>query len=494
MNKIYILSSFLALSLYASTAQAQLYVRNTAGTFVHNTANTHLRVEQGGINNAGTIRNFNNIYLDLDYVEVAAGNFQQDQTVGWLWFEGAADQVINATGTADFYRVRIDNGNRLRLASNISVGVILDLMNNGSAILGGFNLDNRSGAIVRYDLNHYVITNGMGVLLRDMAPGDVKEFPTGNSTYNPMRLSSMGGVSDKFGLRVEDDVLFSGTVGAPEVIDHVDRTWHLSEQVAGGNDMDMEVEWDATQELPDFWRSGCGVKHWDGSAWDVPSFAPAIALGGTRYSQVRLGQTTFSPFAVIDDTPLPIELMGFEAERRNIDKVDLTWTTASETNNRGFWLQRQLDTETEFRNIAWIDGAGTTLDVRNYAHVDNNAHSGISYYRLQQEDFDGTTSLSRVRAVEGIDNKGGSAFVLFPNPATDIVNIRFDATFAAQQIELTIWSIDGKLITQNKGVAIEPNAVLTLNNIDDLAAGTYILRIRTASGELHTRKFEKITP
>ncbi len=493
MTKNYILASIAALALYATPLQAQMALRNTAGTFVHNTAGTHLRVEQGGIDNQGTIRNFNNIYLDLNYVEAGAGNFQQDQTAGWLWFEGAGNQFITGVATPDFYRVRVDNGNRLILLSNISVGTILDLMNNGSVLLGGFNLDNRSGAIVGYDLNHYVISNAMGVLSRDMSPGDVKEYPVGNSAYNPLRLSSTGGVFDKFGLRVQDAALVSGTAGAPEVDDHVGRTWHLSELVAGGNIMDMEVEWDASQELPDFFRTGCGVKHWDGSAWDVPVFAPAIAIGGTRYAQVRTGQTAFSPFAVIDDTPLPIELLEFEASRRSIDKVDIVWTTASETNNRGFWLQRQLDTESEFRNIAWIDGAGTTVDLRNYTHLDNNAHSGISYYRLQQEDFDGTTAYSRVRAVEGIENKGGS-LVLFPNPATDIVNIRFDATFAIQQVELSVWTIDGKLVTHNKGVSIEPNAVLTLNNVSDLAAGTYILRIRTADGTLYTRKFEKITP
>jgi hypothetical protein len=474
-------------------ATAQLNVRNTSGTFITNTGGTEMRVEGGGIVNDGTITNEGNIYLDSDYVQATPTGIYFGAASSWLWFEGAGLQNITTLNAPDMGKIRVDNGNKLNLLSNVEVSVEMDLRNNGNVQLNNFNLDMLyTGIISNYDLNHYIITNGMGLLRRGLVPGDIKIYPAGNTTYNPLELFSTGGNDDMFGLRVEDAALVSGTTGAPEANDHVGRTWHLSEAVAGGNNMDFSVEWDATQELPNFNRNSCGVKHWDGAAWDVPNYSAAVNVSGTRYQQSRTGQTTFSPFAVIDDNLLPIELLDFAARRLNIDKVQLDWATATEWNNSGFWLQRQLDTESEFRNIAWIAGAGNSTTEQYYDYEDANAHSGVSYYRLQQVDISGETSYSLVRAVSGETAKQG-AIALFPNPTTDQIYVRFDATFAPQNATFTVFAADGKRLF-DVDMAISAHTALPIANTKALAAGMYLMRIQLESGAIYTQKFEKITP
>ena len=474
-------------------ATAQLNVRNTNGTFITNTAGTEMRVEGGGIVNDGSITNAGNIYLDRDYLQATATGTYVGAVTSWLWFEGAGLQNITTLNAPDMGKIRVDNGNKLNLLSNVKVSIEMDLRNNGNVQLNNFNLDMLyTGIISNYDLNHYIITNGMGLLRRGLVPGDIKIYPAGNTTYNPLELFSTGGVDDVFSLRVEDNALVSGTTGAPETNDHVGRTWHLSEAVAGGNDMDFSVEWDATQELPNFNRNSCGVKHWDGAAWDVPNYSAAVNVSGTRYQQSRIGQTTFSPFAVIDDNLLPIELLDFAARRLNIDKVRLDWATATEWNNSGFWLQRQLDTESEFRNIAWIAGAGNSTIEQYYDYEDANAHSGVSYYRLQQVDVSGETSYSLIRAVSGEDAKQG-AIALFPNPTTDNIYIRFDATFAPQNATFSLFSADGKHLF-DVDMAIAAATALPITNTKALAAGMYFVRIQLESGAIYTQKFEKVSP
>jgi hypothetical protein len=80
---------------------------------------------------------------------------------------------------------------------------------------------------------------------------------------------------------------------------------------------------------------------------------------------------------------VPVELVSFTS--KIIDRnIELNWTTATETNNKGFEL---------FRNgklIDFIPGKGTTLELQNYSFIDKNLKNGIYNYRLKQIDFDGS--------------------------------------------------------------------------------------------------------
>jgi hypothetical protein len=474
------------------SVRAQLILHNSNSTFINNTTGTQLRITNGGISNEGSITNAANIYLTEDYWQGNALGSYNATASSWLWFDGAILQNITAFGNPDMFKIRVDNNNKLNLLSDIQLSLELDLRNNGNLQLNTFILGmNYTGNISNYDINHYVISNAQGFLERGMTAGDIKIFPVGNTTYNPLELFSSSGIPDIFGLRVSDAVLVSGTSGAPEANDHVVRTWHLSEAVAGGNLVDLTVEWDVLHELPNFNRFSCGVKHWDGASWDVPNYAIANNISGTRYQQSRFNQSTFSPFAVIDDNLLPIELLYFNAVRRDANTVLLDWATATEYNSDGFWLQRQLNQENTFENIAWINSLGNSTVEQYYDYKDNNAYSGISYYRLKQLDFSGEVSYSDIKAVAGED-KNHLVFSLFPNPTTDKIYIIFDANTLAQNAMFSIYSLDGKRIA-NTYMPIVSEQVLLLSDMQNVAAGTYFLRITLDSGAVYTQKFEKVT-
>ncbi|WP_348342550.1 T9SS type A sorting domain-containing protein [Ignavibacterium sp.] len=90
---------------------------------------------------------------------------------------------------------------------------------------------------------------------------------------------------------------------------------------------------------------------------------------------------------------IPVELTSFTAISVG-NNVELNWSTATETNNRGFEIQRSV-IPSGARNLSWetagfVDGKGTTTEPQNYAFVDKNLTSGKYAYRLKQIDFDGT--------------------------------------------------------------------------------------------------------
>lgn len=91
----------------------------------------------------------------------------------------------------------------------------------------------------------------------------------------------------------------------------------------------------------------------------------------------------------------------------------LYWSTASETNNSYFTIERSTDGE-NFESIGTEKGAGNSSSIYNYNFWDENPLQGVSYYRLKQTDFDGKYSYSKIIAIN-VDQNGD--FSIFPNPS-----------------------------------------------------------------------------
>lgn len=117
--------------------------------------------------------------------------------------------------------------------------------------------------------------------------------------------------------------------------------------------------------------------------------------------------------------PLPVELTYFGIENKE-RVVDVNWVTNSEIENDYFEVQVSKDGFI-YQNIGKIDGQGNTAEITDYQFVDKLPTEGISYYRLKQVDFDGTTAYSDVKMVDRGENQGD--FVMYPNPAVNEFSI-----------------------------------------------------------------------
>lgn len=111
---------------------------------------------------------------------------------------------------------------------------------------------------------------------------------------------------------------------------------------------------------------------------------------------------TIIPITITVVNTLPIELILFEAELINKTTALLTWSTSSETDNKGFEIQQAVSSSAgfEFIPIGFVTGAGTSLDINNYEFEVPNLPNGINYFRLKQVDFSGDFAYSNVEALE----------------------------------------------------------------------------------------------
>jgi hypothetical protein len=193
-----------------------------------------------------------------------------------------------------------------------------------------------------------------------------------------------------------------------------------------------------------------------------------------------------------NNSDLPVELMKFDATRLNADKVQLDWITASELNNEGFYVERMLETENEFRTVGFVEGQGNSTAIVNYQLFDENTYTSVSYYRLRQVDFDGTTTYSEIRAVEGRDNKLEYMDVsIYPNPVQNELKIRFNALPKdVKSAQVIITSIDGKVLYEF-AAGVQSYQLLEVEGVDQLSAGLYLLSINFDNNERVVQKFIK---
>lgn len=90
-----------------------------------------------------------------------------------------------------------------------------------------------------------------------------------------------------------------------------------------------------------------------------------------------------------EEFTLPIELLRFDA-RAAQDGVSVSWSTATEQNSWYFTLSRSNDTE-HWSQEAQIQAAGNSQNTIRYQFVDHEPALGISYYKLESVDIDGST-------------------------------------------------------------------------------------------------------
>jgi hypothetical protein len=198
---------------------------------------------------------------------------------------------------------------------------------------------------------------------------------------------------------------------------------------------------------------------------------PNLATSTARI-MVRSASTNGTFFYDISDSnlsiSLPVELVGFNAEKQK-NQVLLQWETASEQDNRGFHVQRSVNSSRYFENIGFV-AATSELKAKNlYNFTDKDVKPGnIYYYRLQQEDQDGDSNLSDIRSVnfEGVTGQ----LQITPNPARDYVQLTASEMDWEDVFEITIINAAGQVIRQTT-MSLD-NALSTV----DWPAGVYLIR------------------
>ncbi len=163
----------------------------------------------------------------------------------------------------------------------------------------------------------------------------------------------------------------------------------------------------------------------------------------------------------------------------NAQGVLLTWATAIEINNHAFYIERSEDGKT-FYTIGRKEGAGNSSTVTSYSYTDTQPLEGIVYYRLRQQDEDGTESHSKIIAVNRSLTK--NTLTVFPNPAQADITILVSSGELTGIVTARLYNVLGQEVLV-KSVPAETLASGLTVDVADLAKGTYTLKVIGSSNE-----------
>lgn len=301
------------------------------------------------------------------------------------------------------------------------------------------------------------------------------DFSWGNYTYNDIRVyvrhtsvnnfDSDPGYPGTAGFTqvYSGNMTFNGTgvytfnfnVALSFVYNGTDQLEVLFEN-RGGSDNTVEEPWfDRTDD------AGVGV--YPGKVGWGGSWAAATGISSNRRFNLQINNVDCTGY------PLPVELTSSNLICDN-EKISIKWETASEKNNDYFTISYSEDGK-NWRPVKITDGSGNSTESISYEEVLSFQTTDVSYFRLSQTDFDGTTEV-----LNTFTANCGSSSVLksYPNPADDKLYISSSENLIEAKIEL--YDLKGNLYETIFSPTSKNSGEIDINH---LASGVYTLRVTT---------------
>ena len=368
----------------------------------------------------------------------------------YLVIDNSATNAITQTGTGGRI-ISEAEGNKVRWMVSSTTGTyVVPFYENGEAVeipvTVAITTGGTAGATNRIDFSTY-------------------DGGSDNATYMPTGVTNMGNATipaANNSLQVTDRFWILDANHATRPAVNISFTYVDNENIAPNTLVEINLKaqrWNAT------------AADWDGILF------PPIGLANTATNVVSgaiaPAADFFRSWTLVDfATPLPIELLSNEVNCID-NNVVVSWSTASETNNNFFTIEKSTD-GINFISIGTVLGAGTSTSVLNYSFIDFNPNAGLAYYRLKQTDYDGMSETFSILSSENCnstvqvninafnDQTGNVVIVIDTDENTNYTAILFDAL--------------GKKISATNLKTVQGNNIFKLD-ITSINSGVYFVSI-----------------
>jgi hypothetical protein len=366
----------------------------------------------------------------------------------------------------------------LKVGKNFAFGV-----DNGDVMLNGNDFIFESDATISgYGPNRMVVTGNSieGHMVKQNNAATTFTFPIGiaQGDYTPATITG----ANTYNVSVIDYSFSTPTITVPA--EGMDRTWHIF----GGTASSVTLQHNAATNGADYVDDQAFITRYQGSGnWSTGT--PEQTAAGIHTNSAAIGAdipATATDGAFLSkssdpESPLPIMLHAFDAQKESNTAALLTWTTNLEINNSGFSIERSLDSK-EWSSIGFVTSLaanGNSHSAINYKFTDKQVANGKNYYRLKIVSLNGETEYSEVRMLQFDNNRNVR---VYPNPTKDFAIVdgleKGDAVY--------IYDATGRLLSQTKADL----AQITLP-LQGFATGSYYITILHSDGARATHKIVK---
>jgi Concanavalin A-like lectin/glucanases superfamily/Secretion system C-terminal sorting domain len=165
-------------------------------------------------------------------------------------------------------------------------------------------------------------------------------------------------------------------------------------------------------------------------------------------------------------TVLSVDLLDFKGTPQYNGNF-LTWTTANEANNKGFYVERLMDNG-QWIILGFVKSTSARLQtsptLTTYNFTDNQPLT-TSYYRLRQLDNDGTETLSKTISIA---TKSNNKLKVYPNPVSNLLTIETSETGDYQ-----VFNLLGQRVLNSQKLLLGVSGL----DVSTLPQGAYYLKI-----------------
>jgi Secretion system C-terminal sorting domain len=307
-------------------------------------------------------------------------------------------------------------------------------------------------------------------LFNQVGSNDIYVYTFPDSALVTSPLTSPGGITSTLGKYWIINRYGSGTMDSAEI------QFNIQGILLGASNTDFKL----------FTRAAGSSTTWNLSNNEANGFSLAnqtVTMGVVP----SLFNNQFIVGAV--NNPLPVKLISFNGTPKNADAL-LLWSTSSETNNKGFEVERSLDGK-NFVRIDFVKGTINSNIIQKYSYTDKEvfATSKTVYYRLKQIDLDGKFEYTKTIIISS-DKIRNANIVVYPNPIDDVLNIEMES-FTNTSAKLIITDLAGKKIKETVLIVSEGANKFTIDNLGELKSGAYIINITSEGNILLNNKFIK---
>jgi hypothetical protein len=178
--------------------------------------------------------------------------------------------------------------------------------------------------------------------------------------------------------------------------------------------------------------------------------------------------------SLVDYSTIPVELTSFSANVIS-GNIELIWSTATETNNQGFDVERSQD-NVVFERIGFVPGFGTTTEPKSYSYTDQSLNNGKYYYRLKQIDYDGSFKYSDVIDAEVSLPLHFALEQNYPNPFNPATTIGFSLP-ADARVKISVYNLVGERVAEIVNKDYSAGNYKIEFNASQLTSGVYLYKI-----------------
>ncbi|MBS1932835.1 MAG: FG-GAP repeat protein [Bacteroidetes bacterium] len=180
---------------------------------------------------------------------------------------------------------------------------------------------------------------------------------------------------------------------------------------------------------------------------------------------------------------LPLIITDFNAVPTIDNKVLISWKVSTERNVNAYIIERSTN-GTTWENFGLLPASPNSDTATSFSLTDNHPYSGISYYRIKQEDLDNGFFYTTIKAVDFNTNIAGRVTV--NNPFNSFITIQLSST-QNNTAEIQLYDLTGKLIRRQSSAVAAGINTFQVNDLSSLSKGMYLVRIISGSETYSTK-------